>query len=499
MLLYFENLPLHLFGGKVPFVSMVVGDTTDGADPDDGINLGEAIERVAYSPFVEYDTTEFETVGITDICGAMILTEDMSFIDLLRLLTRFFRSIDIIQFDKLRLKDRGASVTPDITINRDHVTFSQPLAYTRQEESGTARVLVANAIDPDADYVFMPSYGVIPNVPAVLTSATGEEIVTLPLVLTATQRAALVTYAKWHEEAARKRVTFTGMLRTFGAQPGDLIGLSNMANGFDTIEVVKVIETTQGADLTNEIVGEVVIKCNIPGEEGPDPFFSLVVLLCGFEEDNDVEGFEDFSVLDQSVIDSAGADRSFVTAAAEDASCFFTGLASLVHWVGDSSTDFGTGIFTIEGFFRPTAFSGTQFLIARDAGISGGFGWRLYTSTTGGGVTTLHFAMSTDGTDLNVDLSGPSPTLDTWQHIAVDFDGTTYRLYVNGITVDESTTLRDIFVLSFANASLGGNAGGSGGLYIGYMDEIRITNGAARYADPAGFSVPAIPFPRDGT
>ena len=46
MMLWFDNLPVAQFDGKVPFVSCKIGDVTGGAVPGDGINLGEALERV---------------------------------------------------------------------------------------------------------------------------------------------------------------------------------------------------------------------------------------------------------------------------------------------------------------------------------------------------------------------------------------------------------------------------------------------------------------------
>ena len=42
MMLWFTNLSLAPFDGKVPFVSAKIGDVTGGAVPADGLNLGDA-------------------------------------------------------------------------------------------------------------------------------------------------------------------------------------------------------------------------------------------------------------------------------------------------------------------------------------------------------------------------------------------------------------------------------------------------------------------------
>jgi hypothetical protein len=122
MMLWFTNLPVAAFDGKVPFVSAKIGDVTGGAVPGDGINLGEALERFAYSPWLEYDSSDFETAGVADIVQAMILTEDQTFLELLRVTARVYRTLDILQTDKLRVSDRGATVSPDVVLHRDHIS-----------------------------------------------------------------------------------------------------------------------------------------------------------------------------------------------------------------------------------------------------------------------------------------------------------------------------------------------------------------------------------------
>ena len=52
----------------------------------------------------------------------MILTEDQTFLDLLQITARVYRTLDILQTDMLRVNDRGSTVTPDVMLHRDHIS-----------------------------------------------------------------------------------------------------------------------------------------------------------------------------------------------------------------------------------------------------------------------------------------------------------------------------------------------------------------------------------------
>jgi hypothetical protein len=68
-------------------------------------------------------------------------------------------------------------------------------------------------------------------------------------------------------------------------------------------------------------------------------------------------------------------------------------------------------------------------------------------------------------------------------------------MYVNGTTVSTSATTHTIYNPSLA-IGIGANSSGSGSFLAGYIDELRITKGVARYASDSGFAVPTAAFPR---
>ena len=96
-----------------------------------------------------------------------------------------------------------------------------------------------------------------------VTASVGKDSITLPVVIDANTRASLVTFAKYEEDNARKRISLQTMLYGYALEPGDLFRLSGVANGFDNGEVFKVIETSHGANYINEISGEAILKCSI--------------------------------------------------------------------------------------------------------------------------------------------------------------------------------------------------------------------------------------------
>ena len=136
---------------------------------------------------------------------------------------------------------------------------------------------------------------------------------------------------------------------------------------------------------------------------------------------------------------------------------------------------FGTGNFTIEAWVYPTAFSNQA------AGI---FGYGL-----SGGYTDWVLELDTSGNALWVDneagrfYASTGLSLNTWTHIAVVRTNSAITLYYNGVSVGTSATISNIYGNN-ASAKLNVGTGPQnpgGRQFIGYMDELRITKGVARY------------------
>lgn len=148
---------------------------------------------------------------------------------------------------------------------------------------------------------------------------------------------------------------------------------------------------------------------------------------------------------------------------------------------------FGTGTFTLEGWFR---FSGTPTDCCLFGYWINGWFWGFI-----GGDLLFRNYPSTDGGSYTF-----SPTLNQWYHIACDRDGSdNLRIYVDGVMVGKTTSYNhDILDSSGFDLGIGSLRTGGFGIFdmAGWMDEIRITKGVARYASDGGFVLPTAKYPR---
>lgn len=155
--------------------------------------------------------------------------------------------------------------------------------------------------------------------------------------------------------------------------------------------------------------------------------------------------------------------------------------------------DFGTGDFSIECWAYRTAntYAGTLFYYSETAAFS-----LVAVVTTG--LVTLNYR-SSGGTQANI-ATGITFPLNTWQYVVVQRRGTNFEFYLNGaapyvtaIAGGASSTVN-----SAGNLFIGRTNASSAVGWNGYIDEFRVTKGAARYA-PVPFSVPVAAFPDDST
>jgi hypothetical protein len=141
-----------------------------------------------------------------------------------------------------------------------------------------------------------------------------------------------------------------------------------------------------------------------------------------------------------------------------------------------------SGNFTIEAWvYQTNAGQNAPQLCIGDAANSGGI--LLYIST---GQQLSYFINGGSG------ASGTA-TINTWHHIAVVRSGSTITTYLNGVAQNIVTTSTTFSGVPYFGAGLYSSV-----LYYGagYMDDLRITKGYARYT--ANFSVPTAAFPDIG-
>lgn len=147
----------------------------------------------------------------------------------------------------------------------------------------------------------------------------------------------------------------------------------------------------------------------------------------------------------------------------------------------------GTGDFTIEMWVYPSALTGTHVPIDfRASGtVTNG---PLFNITSAGA-----FILSRDGSTAICTSANGVIAANAWHHIAATRSGSTNRIYVNGNQVGSNGT--DSTNYTNTTCYVGTVvAGSSANSFAGYIQEVRVTKGVARYTG-ATYTVPTTPFP----
>lgn len=196
---------------------------------------------------------------------------------------------------------------------------------------------------------------------------------------------------------------------------------------------------------------------------GNDTYSSNVSLLLSFND------FSDSSIIPKSLnvnrVTVSPSYKKFGTGSAY----FDGGCGSYITVNENSDFGFGTGDFTIEMWIYPLDSSGYRTLVTLNS-YSDGLLWRS-ASNTG---DTLYITNSGYNT-------GPYPyNVNEWNHAALVRSNGTLTVYVNGVSTYSTSNSGNL--QSSRYLYIGGSpwTGGCDNFY-GYMDDLRITKGVARY------------------
>jgi len=153
-----------------------------------------------------------------------------------------------------------------------------------------------------------------------------------------------------------------------------------------------------------------------------------------------------------------------------------------------SNDDFGfsTGDFTVEGFFYFDNVTGTKGLLDFRAGADTDVGLYLNLNAGQPDVYVNGSSILTSATALSTG---------TWHHIAVSREGTTMRLFVDGIVKD---TVTDSTNMGVAKPLIIGSKWSGLAEYLdGNVDEVRIVKGEAKYT--GAFAPPSAELVSDAS
>jgi hypothetical protein len=184
------------------------------------------------------------------------------------------------------------------------------------------------------------------------------------------------------------------------------------------------------------------------------------------------------------------------SAATHGGSAYFDGTGDYLD-LGNGGTDydFGSGDFTVECWFNPTARPSQHQAITHKGHVSNNnqYDWRLYWGTV-----DSNDLLYWEGTG-SLDTGSNKLIRNAWNHIAVVRSGANLYLYLNGTRA--STTASGTMGTTYSNIYVGtANIGGAGVAPTnGYISELNIIKGTAKYTG-ASITPPTSPsVPVSGT
>jgi len=164
-------------------------------------------------------------------------------------------------------------------------------------------------------------------------------------------------------------------------------------------------------------------------------------------------------------------------------------------YIGITSSDdlkFGTGDFTIDMWVNPTVIS-SDYNVMAGASDGSSYNW-MFSAGTGDGsgdqYKKFHFYSSLAGVSL---CDSSVLTINNWTHVAVVRSGNTWTLYKNGVSVATATSSSS-FDPTY-QLRIGGLYYYNAAMFHGYIDEVRISKGIARWT--SNFTPPTSPYTPD--
>jgi hypothetical protein len=218
-----------------------------------------------------------------------------------------------------------------------------------------------------------------------------------------------------------------------------------------------------------------------------DPYyFDNVGLLLHCDGVNNSAVFTDSSPTPKAVTVSGDAKISTTDSKFGGASAFFTGVSGsgYLSIPSNAAFNFGADAFTIEAWVRVQAGGFSNLPV-----IATNTGWTSGANVFYVSAGNFRFASNVNGNPVVIHYYDFTTQ---WNHVALVRSGNTFTLFLNGAAVATGSASGSVNFSSGATL-IGATGWNSSERFKGYIDELRVTKGVARYT--TNFTPPPEPFP----
>ena len=205
-----------------------------------------------------------------------------------------------------------------------------------------------------------------------------------------------------------------------------------------------------------------------------DVYYPQTSLLMHFNGTNVSTTMTDNSKNNTTVTSVNGAAISTAQSKFGGTSGLFDGTNDYIQVATSANLAFGTGAFTIEMWvYRNTSGAGPHLMDFRGANnndYNPVFYW--------GSNNFLYYTNNNTSGDNQIQTSNAITSASGWVHLALVRSGTTLTIYINGVESGNTSYSTDV---RGGNPVFIGSRFNLEGYFNGYIDELRITKGIARY------------------
>ena len=224
----------------------------------------------------------------------------------------------------------------------------------------------------------------------------------------------------------------------------------------------------------------------LTGSTVGDLHFPKTELLLPFDGTNGSTSTTDSSNRNNSITFNGNAQISTAQSKFGGSSLLLDGAGDYLQVANQDYFDFGSSDFTIECWFYFDSSSSETYNTLLDMGNGSAAGSGPFWTAVKNDSGTYYIGAALDTTtagdwDVLDNLAIATLSASTWHHFAVSREGSNFKVFLNGTSVATATgssPMRD------ENSALQIGARGqntASHYFKGYIDDVRITNGVARY------------------